>query len=40
MENFKRAVDGTGTTTAAEKINYLHTLLHGKALREFDELAS
>ena len=30
MKNFKRAVDGTVTTTAAGKINYLRTLLSGK----------
>ena len=40
MKNFKIVVDGTGTKTAAGKINYLHTLLRGEALREFDELAS
>ena len=40
MKNFKRAVDGTGNTTAAGKINYLHTLLNGGSLRAFDELAS
>ena len=29
-----------GTKTVAERINYVHTLLHGEALREFDELSS
>ena len=36
LKNFKRAVDWTGTTTAAGNINYLRTLLHGEALQEFD----
>ena len=40
IKNFKRAVYGTETTTAANKINYLHTLLSGEALRELDKLAS
>ena len=39
MKNFKRAVDRTGTTVTAGKINYLRTLLRGEALRKFDELA-
>ena len=29
MKNFKRAVDGTETTTTAGKINYLRTMLRG-----------
>ena len=40
MKNFKRAVEETGTTTAAGKMHYLHTLLHGEAIWEFYELAS
>ena len=40
MKNFKKAVDGTWTTTTAGKINYLRTLWLGEALREFDELSS
>ena len=40
MNNFKRSVDRTGTTTAVGKINYVHTLLRGEALRYFDKLAS
>ena len=28
MKNFNIEVDGTGTATAAEKINYLRTMLH------------
>ena len=40
MKNFKRAVDRTGTTVTAGKINYLRTLLRGEALRKFDALAS
>ena len=39
MKNFKRAVDGTRTTTAAGNIYYLHTLLLGESLLEFDKLA-
>ena len=38
MNNFKTAVDGTGTTSVAGKINYLRTLLHGESLQEFDKL--
>ena len=40
MNNFKWAVDRTGTTMDARTINNLRTLLTGEALREFDELAS
>ena len=40
MNNLKRAVHRTGNKTAAGKINYIRTLLHGKSLWEFDELAS
>ena len=40
MNNFKTAVYSTGTISAAGKMNYLRTLLRGKALREFDRLAS
>ena len=40
INNFKRAVDRTGTTVTAGKINYLRTLLRREALREFDELVS
>ena len=39
MNNFKRVFYGTGNITAPEYINYLRILLHGGALREFDELA-
>ena len=38
MKNLKTAVDSTGTTSAAGKINYLRTLLRGGALRDFDKL--
>ena len=40
MKTFRRAVDGTGTTTAVGGNNYLRNLLKRKALQEFDELAS
>ena len=40
MKNLKRAVDGTGNTMAAGKINDLRTLLRGESLREFDKPAS
>ena len=38
VKNFKRAIDRTWTTTAAGRINYLHTLLHGEVLQNLDEL--
>ena len=38
MKNLKSAVDGTGTTLASGRINYLRTLLHGESLLEFDGL--
>ena len=38
--NFKSEIDGTGTTSAPGRINYLLTMLHGESLQEFDELAS
>ena len=37
-KNFKTAIDGAGTISAAGKINYLRTLLCGDALQEFDKL--
>ena len=40
MKNFRIAVDGTGTTTAAGEIKYLRNILCGKSLQEFYELAS
>ena len=40
LKNFKKAIDGTGTTTVAGWINHLHTMLRGGKLQEFDELAS
>ena len=40
MKNFKRVFDGTGTTTAAEKTNYLRNVLREEALREFYELSN
>ena len=40
MKKSKRAIDGTGTKTAAGKTNHLRTMLHWEALQEFDKLAS
>ena len=40
MKNFKTAIDGTGTTPAPVRINYIYTLLHVEDLLEFNELAS
>ena len=40
MKKCKRAVDGTGTTTATSKTIYLLTIPRGEALREFDKLSS
>ena len=40
MNNFKTAVDGSGTMSATGKINYLRTLIHGEEIQEFDELTS
>ena len=39
MKYFKIAIDGTGTMSANRKIHFLRNLLHGEALREFDDLA-
>ena len=39
MKNVKRSVDDTGTTTRVGKINYPRTMLHGEAIRDFDELS-
>ena len=38
MKDFKTATDGTGTTSATGKIQFLYTMLRGEALREFDVL--
>ena len=40
LENFKTTIDGTGTELVAKPINSICTLLHGEAIREFDEPAS
>ena len=40
MNNFKRAVDGTGTTKVEGKVTYICTLLSGEELQEFGEIAS
>ena len=39
LRNFKIEIDRTGTTTASGQINYLHTMIRGKSLRELDKLA-
>ena len=33
MNNFNTSIDGTGTISAYGRINYLHTLLCGEALK-------
>ena len=40
LRNFKIAIDGTGTTNPSGWINYLHTMLRGQTLKEFEELHS
>ena len=40
LKNFEIEIDGTGTTSLSGKINYLHTMLLGASLREFDKLSS
>ena len=40
MKNFETALNGTGTTSTAGKINYLRNLLRGESLQEFDYLTS
>ena len=40
LRNFKIWIDGTGTTTPSGRINYVRTMLRGKALRKFDEKQS
>ena len=40
MNNFKTAIEGTGTISVAGRINYLHTMLRGEALKEFDKFVS
>ena len=38
LRNCKIAIDGTGTATASDRINYLRTMLRGTNLREFYKL--
>ena len=40
MKDFKTGIDGTGTTSAPGKIEFLRTMLCGEALREFDVIES
>ena len=40
VENFKTAIDGTGTRSVPVWVNYLRTMLYGEAQREFDKSAS
>ena len=37
--NFKRTLEASGTLQDAAKIQYLSTLVHGEALRQFDMLS-
>ena len=39
-KDFKNATDGTGTTSATGRIQFLRTMLRGEALREFDVISS
>ena len=39
LRNFKISIDVTGMTTDSGRVNYLHTMLRGTRLRDFDELA-
>ena len=36
MKDFKTGTDRTGTTSAPGRIQFLRTMLHREALREFD----
>ena len=38
LENFKKAISGTGTNTIDGRISYLRTMLWGEVLREFYKL--
>ena len=40
MNDFKTAIDGTGTTSSTGKSQLLCTMLHGEALRYFEVLES
>ena len=40
MKELDTTTDGKGTTPATGKIKFLHTMLQGEALREFDVIAS
>ena len=40
IKNFIITIYGTGIMPPSEIINYLRTILHGEALRKFDELTS
>ena len=39
MRNFKIVIDGTGRNSPSGWIKYLHTMLRGSSLREYDELS-
>ena len=39
MRNFKIAIDGTGRNSPSGRVKYLHTMLRGASLREYDELS-
>ena len=36
MKDFNTGIDGTGTTSATEKIQFIRTMLRREALTEFD----
>ena len=40
MKDFKTGIDGTGTTSAPGKNQFLRIMLRGESLREFDVIAS
>ena len=40
MKNFGTAIDGTGTMSVPGRTNYLHNVLLGESLIEFDKLSS
>ena len=40
LKDFKKAIDGTGTTTVSGRINYVCTILRREVLREFENMES
>ena len=39
MKNENKFIKDTGTTVVVGRINFLHTLIHGKSLQYFNNLA-